>query len=86
MILSSGLIPSQALAHHLRCSQLEAVEVGHVLAEVVAERAFVLRPQWPLASPITFGACGNYWRLREVAYPRPTATNVRPEAIRAFLR
>jgi len=37
VILSSGLIPSQALADDLRHGQLEAVEVVHLLAVVVAE-------------------------------------------------
>jgi hypothetical protein len=41
MILSRGLVPSESLANHLRCSQLEAVEIIHTRLEIVAVGLFI---------------------------------------------
>jgi hypothetical protein len=40
-ILADELIPSNALADHLRRSQFEAVKIIHAFALIVAERLFV---------------------------------------------
>lgn len=41
VILASDLIPGEALPDHLRRGQLEAVEVIHILAEIVAVGLFI---------------------------------------------